>query len=209
MNSLQNYMLFSSDRGGMRIEYAKQKMGELNARDAGLMNNNSMPNNCNNLANNCANNAAGANHHPMSNSIAAAHGALAHHLNNVPYTPVTTVANHVNNHVTNNHVNHQTTKSANQQQANSLNNNLNSMGANVSIVNCNSPAAQQLAGQQNANSVVMVGGQEANVNGAITITPILSSTVEQMEMVTGLEQCQYMLMVDHADGLIHFPYSYA
>lgn len=29
MNSLQNYMLFSSDRGGMRIEYAKHKMGEM------------------------------------------------------------------------------------------------------------------------------------------------------------------------------------
>lgn len=44
------------------------------------------------------------------------------------------------------------------------------------------------------------------MNGAITITPIMSSTVEQMEMVTGLEQCQYMLMVDHADGL-SFSYS--
>jgi hypothetical protein len=29
MNSLQNYLLFSSDRGGMRIEYAKHKMGEM------------------------------------------------------------------------------------------------------------------------------------------------------------------------------------
>lgn len=29
MNALQGYVLFSSDRGGMRIEYAKNKMGEL------------------------------------------------------------------------------------------------------------------------------------------------------------------------------------
>ena len=29
MNALQGYVLFSSDRGGMRIEYAKNKMGEV------------------------------------------------------------------------------------------------------------------------------------------------------------------------------------
>jgi hypothetical protein len=28
MNALQGYVLFSSDRGGMRIEFAKNKMGE-------------------------------------------------------------------------------------------------------------------------------------------------------------------------------------
>ena len=193
MNSLQNYMLFSSDRGGMRIEYAKQKMGELNPRDSGLLNAGSMPNNCANLANN----SAGPNHHQMANSIA--HGALAHHLNNVPYSPATTVANHVANHVNSNHVNHSTKGGP---TANSLANNLNAMATNVSIVNCNSPAAQQLAGQQ-TNSVVM-GGQEPNVNGAITITPIMSSTVEQMEMVTGLEQCQYSLTVNCANGLRTF-----
>lgn len=31
MNTLQGYVLFSSDRGGMRIEYAKNKMGEVSA----------------------------------------------------------------------------------------------------------------------------------------------------------------------------------
>ena len=185
MNSLQNYMLFSSDRGGMRIEYAKQKMGELNPRDGGLLNSGSMPNNCNNLANNCTNNSAGQNHHQIANSIA--HGALAHHLNNVPYSAATTVANHVANHVTKTAAGHPQTNSA---MVNSLNNNLNA--ANVSIVNCNSPAGQQLTGGQ-TNSVVLVGGQEPNVNGgAITITPIMSSTVEQMEIVAGLEQCQYV-----------------
>ncbi|KAI2810308.1 RNA-binding protein with multiple splicing 2, partial [Blomia tropicalis] len=30
MNTLQGYVLFSSDRGGMRIEYAKNKMGDVN-----------------------------------------------------------------------------------------------------------------------------------------------------------------------------------
>lgn len=193
MNSLQNYMLFSSDRGGMRIEYAKQKMGELNPRDAGLLN--SMPNNCNNLANNCTNSSASQNHQ-IANSIA--HGALAHHLNNVPYSTASTVANnHVanNNHVAHSHSTKQiASQQANQQaMVNSLNNNLNA--ANVSIVNCNSPAGQQLTGGGGgqANSVVLVSGQESNVNGgAITITPIMSSTVEQMEIVAGLEQCQYV-----------------
>ena len=28
MNYLQNYILLSSDRGGIRIEYAKNRMGE-------------------------------------------------------------------------------------------------------------------------------------------------------------------------------------
>lgn len=31
MNTVQGYVLFSSDRGGMRIEYAKNKMGDVNA----------------------------------------------------------------------------------------------------------------------------------------------------------------------------------
>lgn len=32
MNALQGYVLFSSDRGGMRIEYAKNKMGEVSTQ---------------------------------------------------------------------------------------------------------------------------------------------------------------------------------
>lgn len=32
MNALQGYFLISSDRGGMRIEYAKNKMGEVTSQ---------------------------------------------------------------------------------------------------------------------------------------------------------------------------------
>lgn len=34
MNSLQGFTLLSSDRGGMRIEFAKNKMGDLSVRYA-------------------------------------------------------------------------------------------------------------------------------------------------------------------------------
>lgn len=38
MNALQGYVLFSSDRGGMRIEFAKNKMGEGGGQSNGQMN---------------------------------------------------------------------------------------------------------------------------------------------------------------------------
>lgn len=191
MNSLQNYILFSSDRGGMRIEYAKHKMGE----------NTNLATNCNNLPNNCTN-SAGQNQNQMqanANSINHANhvnqtngNGLSNHLNNVPSTTVVTQAtNHVN------HLNH--TKGTN--QVNTLNNNLNSIGANVSIVNCNSPVTNQ----QPQNSVVIVStGQETNqpqLNGAII--PVINHTSgEQMEIVSGIEQCQYAMLVNYATRLI-------
>ena len=181
-------MLFSSDRGGMRIEYAKHKMGE---NQALLINaNNNLINNCNNLVTNCANNTS---HNQLVNTIAcnATHTSgnnLNHHLNSVPCT----VNNHVN-HV-NNHINH--AKEAN--QTNSINNNSMPAGANVSIVNCvGSSPATQLTNQQSPQA------QPPQANGVITATPILSSTNEPMEIVSaaGIEQCQYML-VNYANRLI-------
>ena len=182
MNSLQNYILFSSDRGGMRIEYAKHKMGE--NTNAGLMNNNIQ----NNMVNNC-----NAGQNQLANSIQGGHVQTGNNLNNVPCTTsVTTIANnHHVNHV--NHVNHvQHAKAA--PQANSVNN-LNSIGP---IVNCNTPITQ-LTNQQ--NSVVIVGAQEAtNQNGGAIITQI--NTNEQMEIVPSIEQCQYTMLVNYANRSI-------
>lgn len=203
MNSLQNYQLFSSDRGGMRIEYAKHKMGENTNASIGLLNNN-IPNNCN-LANNCTNNSG---QNQLANSMicnsGGGHvqttGGNLNHLNNVPCTTQVTSTisnnNHVN-HVNTNYVNHKATNN----QTNQPINNLNSIGANVSIVNCNSPATPN---QQQNNSVVMVATGQENQNGSITITPIISSSNEQMEIVSGIEQCQYMLVTNcsYANRLI-------
>jgi hypothetical protein len=38
MNALQGYVLFSSDRGGMRIEFAKNKMGETSLNGTSVSN---------------------------------------------------------------------------------------------------------------------------------------------------------------------------
>jgi len=38
MTALQGYVLFSSERGGMRIEYAKNKMGELSSQSIPVSN---------------------------------------------------------------------------------------------------------------------------------------------------------------------------
>lgn len=180
MNSLQNYLLFSSDRGGMRIEYAKHKMGE-NTNSGGLMNNgmmNGLP--ANNLGTNCTNNIG---QNQIMNSV---QNSGHHHIPtggniNVPSscaTPVTTTiaTNHHVNHV-NNHVQH--TKSTQSNQTNSINNNINAIGT---IVN---------------TTVTPITNQP---NGAI-ITHSQINTNEPMEMVVpSIEQCQYML-VNYANRL--------
>ena len=43
MNALQGYVLFSSDRGGMRIEFAKNKMGETASNSSSIIGSNSAP----------------------------------------------------------------------------------------------------------------------------------------------------------------------
>lgn len=182
MNSLQNYILFSSDRGGMRIEYAKHKMGD--NTNSVLMNNN--------LQNNLANNAGQPQ--LVANQMQVGHVQTGNNMNNVPCTPVTIQNNHHVNHLNhvNNHVQH--LKATPPNQTNSMNPNLNS------IVNCTTSPNTQLTNQPTSVVIVSTPEQANQPNG--TLIGANEPIEMEMEMVPSIEQCQYTMLVNYANRLL-------